>query len=58
MLDFLSRLACIRADDGPDGLMGLNLRMTKFAEDWPVPALLIIGALVALVIFLVVQIAA
>jgi hypothetical protein len=54
MLQFLTKLVSVEeeAEDGPGGLVGLNMRMTHFAESNPVIALLVIGVLVACVIYL------
>jgi hypothetical protein len=53
MLRYISELMGTRAEDGSKGIAGLNLRMTQFAERRPVAALVIIGVLVAYVIYLI-----
>ena len=55
MLQFLTKLVNVKeeAEDGLGGLVGLNIRMTHFAESKPVAALLVLGVLVAIIIYLI-----
>ena len=53
MLQYLSELVGIRAEDGTGGIAGLNLRATKFAENHPFRAVAIVVALAAWAVYLI-----